>query len=95
MNNFCTLYGYELKKILKRRIAVNTLAVLTLAAIYVNIAGRLNTVYSWTDNEGNQIKMNGLEWIADQKEKTKELNGQVIDDELLDQVKKAYKNVYR
>lgn len=95
MNNFRTLYGYELKKIVKRRIAINTLAVLMLAAIYINIAGRLNTSYSWTDNEGNQITMNGFEWIADQKEKTKELNGQVIDDELLDKVKEAYKNVYK
>ena len=94
MNNFRTLYAYELKKIVKRRIAINTLAVLMLAAIYINIAGRLNTIHSWIDNEGNQITMNGFEWIADQKEKTKELNGQVIDDELLDKVKEAYKNVY-
>lgn len=94
MNNFRTLYGYELKKIVKRRIAINTLAVLTLMMIYLNIGGRLNTTHSWTDNEGNQITMNGFEWIADQKEKTRELNGQVIDDELLAKVKEAYKNVY-
>lgn len=95
MNNFLTLYGYELKKIVKRRIAVNTLAVLTLAVIYINIGGTLNTVHSWNDNEGNIITMNGFEWIADQKEKTKELNGQAIDDELLDKVREAYRNVYR
>lgn len=95
MNNFLTLYGYELKKIVKRRIVINTLAVLALVVIYANIGGTLNSAYSWTDNEGNVIKMNGFEWLADQKEKTRELNGQVIDDALLEKVKEAYKNVYR
>ena len=95
MNNFLTLYGYELKKIIKRRIAINTLTVLTLVVIYLNIEGTFNTSYSWSDKEGNIITMNGFEWLADQKEKTRELNGQVIDDELLDKVKEAYKNVYR
>lgn len=95
MNNFLTLYRYELKKIVNRRIVINTLAALTLIIIYINIAGTLNTAHSWTDNEGNVIKMNGFEWLADQKEKTKELNGQVIDDALLDKVREAYKNVYR
>ena len=94
MNNFLILYGYELKKILKRRITINTLAALTLVVIYLNIGGTLNTTHSWSDEEGNIITMNGFEWLAYQKEKTMELNGQVIDDELLDKVKEAYKNVY-
>lgn len=95
MNNFLILYGYELKKIVKRRIAINTLATLTLAVIYINIGGTLNTFHSWSDNDGNVITMNGFEWLDYQKEKTKGLNGQVIDDELLDKVREAYKNLYR
>ena len=95
MRNFFTLYGYELKKIVKRRIALITMGILTAVVLYVNIAGPLNTTHSWSDNEGNRISMNGFEWIADQKVKTEELNGQILDDALLDKVKDAYKNVYR
>ena len=95
MHNFLTLYGYELKKIFKRRIVLNTLVILTMVVLYVNIAGPLGTMHSWSDDEGNIITMNGFEWIADQKAKTEELNGQIIDDTLLDKVKEAYKGVYR
>ena len=95
MHNFLTLYGYELKKLFKRRIVLITLGILTAVVLYLNIAGPLNTTHSWSDNEGNIIRMNGFEWIADQKAKTEELNGQRIDDALLDEVKDAYKNVYR
>ena len=45
MNNFLTLYGYELKKIVKRRILINTLAVLALVVVYANIGGTLNSAY--------------------------------------------------
>lgn len=95
MQNFFTLYGYELKKLFKRRIVLITLGILVAVVLYVNIGGILNTTHSWSDGEGNIIRMNGFEWIADQKDKTEELNGQVIDDAFLDEVKDAYKNVYR
>lgn len=72
-----------------------TLVILTAVVLYVNIGGPLNTTHSWSDDEGNKVKMNGFEWIADQKSKTEELNGQRIDNALLAQVKDAYKNVYR
>lgn len=95
MQNFFTLYGYELKKIFKRRIVLVTLGILTAVVLYTNISQPLNTMYSGSDDDGNIIRMNGFEWIADQKARTEELNGQVIDDALLDKVKEAYKNVYR
>ena len=95
MQNFLTLYGYELKKIFKRRLVINTLTVLALVVLYLDIAGPLGTTHSWPDDEGNIIRMNGFEWIADQKAKTKELNGQIIDDVLLNKVKDAYKNIHR
>lgn len=95
MHNFFTLYGYELKKIFKRRIVLITLGILTVVVLYTNISQPLNTMYSGSDDDGNIIRMNGFEWIADQKTTTEELNGQIIDDALLDKVKEAYKNVYR
>ena len=95
MQNFFTLYRYELKKIFNRRIVMITLGILTAVVLYVNINGVLGTTHSWSDSEGNIIKMNGFEWIADQKTRTEELNGQAIDDALLNKVKDAYKNVYR
>lgn len=95
MRNFLTLYGYELKKIFKRRIVLITLMILTAVVLYVNIAGPLNTRYSGIDAEGNIITMTGFESIVEKKTKAKELNGQIIDDELLDKVKEAYRNVYR
>lgn len=95
MHIFLTLYGYELKKIFKRRIVLITLGILTATVLYANIGDPLNTSQSWSDDEGNITRMNGFELIANQKARRKELNGQIIDDTLLNKVKEAYKNVYR
>lgn len=95
MNNFLTLYGYELKKIFKRKIACFTLIIMFLTAVYIIVWPQLTTTHSWSDEAGNIMSMTHLEYLKSQKAKTEALNGQIIDDTLLNQVKEAYKNVYR
>lgn len=95
MHNFLTLYGYELKKILKRKIAFFTLIIMVLTAVYIIVWPQLTSKHSWSDEAGNITSMTHLEYLKSQKAKTEVLNGQAVDDTLLDQVKEAYKNVYR
>lgn len=95
MHNFLTLYGYELKKIFKRKIACFTLIIMVLTAVYIIVWPQLTSTHSWSDEAGNITSMTHLEYLKCQKAKTEALNGQAIDDTLLNQVKEAYKNVYR
>lgn len=95
MHNFLTLYGYELKKIFKRRIACFTLIIMVLTAIYIIVWPQLTSTHSWSDEAGNIMSMTHLEYLRDQKAMTEVLNGQAIDNTLLNHVKDAYKNVYR
>lgn len=95
MRNFFTLYGYELKKIVKRRIVLYTLIILVFTAIYQIVWNPLSSTHTWVDKNGNVISMSHLEYLMDQKEKTKVLNGRTVDDTLINEVRDAYKNVYR
>lgn len=95
MYNFLTLYGYELKKILKRKITCFTLIIMVVTAIYIIVWPQLTSTHSWSDEEGNIMSMTHLEYLKSQKAKTEVLNGQAIDDTLLNRVKEVYKNVYR
>ena len=95
MRNFLTLYGYELKKIMKRRIVLYTLIILVFTAIYQIVWTPLTSSHTWVDVNGNAISMSHLEYLMDQKEKTKVLSGRTVDDTLINEVRDAYKNVYR
>lgn len=95
MHNFLTLYGFELKKILKRKIVLYTLTLLVFTVIYQILWPPLTSSHTWVDGEGNATTMSHLAYLMDQKEKTKALNGRAVDDALIDEVRDAYKNVYR
>ena len=89
MNNFFALYTYELKKILKRKIVWITMGILIAIAVFMGIVEPLTSTYSVTTG-GTTVQMSGFEYLSDKKETDQMLDGQKIDDALLEKVAEAY-----
>ena len=92
MNNFFTLYTYELKKILKRKIVWITMGILIAIAVFMGIVEPLTSTYSVTTG-GTTVQMSGFEYLSDKKETDQMLDGQKIDDALLEKVAEAYQTL--
>ena len=93
MNNFGILYTYELKKVCMRKIVWITMSILVLTAVYMGIADPLTTAYTYADGE-ERVQISGFEFLAMEKENAEALNGQAIDDALLEEVKDAYQGIH-
>lgn len=89
MNQFFTLYKYELMKILKRRTVKLSMAVLLFLVVYMGIGEALSNAYSITVGD-QTINMNGFEMIAKDKESALRLTGVRIDEATLKEVEDAY-----
>lgn len=89
MNQFFTLYKYELMKILKRKTVKISMAVLLFLVVYMGIGEALNNAYSITVGD-QTINMNGFEMIAKNKESALRLTGVRIDEATLKEVEDAY-----
>lgn len=90
MNNFFTLYVYELKKIFHRKIVWITIGILIAIAVSMVIVAPLSSTYSVTTGS-TTVEMNGFEYLAYEKENAQMQNGQKIDDSLLEEVAEAYR----
>lgn len=93
MNNFGILYTYELKKVCMRKIVWITMSILVLIAVYMGIADPLTTAYTYADGE-ERVQISGFEFLAMEKANAEALNGQAIDDALLEEVKDAYQGIH-
>lgn len=93
MDNFVTLYQYELKKIWKRKMVRITTGILMLIAVYMGVSESLTTGHSKT-NGSTTVYMNGFEFVAFEKENAQMISGRKIDDALLEEVKAAYQRVH-
>ena len=91
-NHFYTLYGYELKKICKRKMVWITMVVVILLAFFTGCAD-IFSIMSVSD-EKETITMSGLEYQRYKKENKVKLNGKVIDDTLLNEVREAYQGIH-
>ena len=89
MNNFLTLYIYELKKILQRKIVWITMGTLIALSVFMGIAEPLSSTYSVTTGE-TTVQMSGFEYLTYKKENAQTLDGQKVDDGLLEKVAEAY-----
>ena len=93
MKHFGTLYWYELKKLLKRKLAWIMVLVITAFMAYtarpVSNSGGAN--FSLTDWTGNTI--NKYVSVAEQRERISEgqqsINGQVMDERFFENVREA------
>lgn len=89
MNQFFTLYKYELVKIIKRKTVKISMAILLFLAVYMGIGEALSNAYSITVGD-QTINMNGFEMIAKNKESALRLTGVRIDEATLKEIEDAY-----
>lgn len=94
MNNFGILYIYELKKICMRKIVWITTGILVLMVVYMGVGGPLSTAYSYTTDGEETVQISGFEFLAMEKANAEALNGQAIDDAMLEEVKDAYGEIH-
>lgn len=88
MNNFGTLYFYELKKIIKRKIYWITLVLCTLCVIITVFSGLIGNYYV----DGKLIDSH-LHMFQIDKVYRENLSGRKIDQTLLDEMSKAYSHI--
>ena len=93
MNNFGTLYLYELKKIGMRKIVGMTMGVLVLLAVYLGAAEPLTASYTYLEGE-EAVNISGFEYLAMEKANAEAISGSVIDDALLEEIKNAYLGIH-
>ena len=91
-NHFYTLYGYELKKICKRKMVWITMAVVILLAFFTGCADIFSSIGVYHGEE--RVTMNGLEYQRYEKENKMKLNGKAIDDTMLKAVREAYQGIH-
>lgn len=97
MNNFVTLYSYELKKICKRKIVWITMGMLMALAVFMGVGELFSTYTSstyTTDSKQDSVVKSGYEFLMENKANAEALNGQRIDDAMLEEVKDAYQRMY-
>ncbi len=87
MHKIYTLYGFELKKILMRKIVWITLAVMIALNIWIPFAD-LSSMGYWINGED----YTGYEFMAIDRDAARKLSGKTIDDTLLRKMQESYHN---
>lgn len=93
MRNLWTLYVYELKKICKRKIVWIAVTIMFLMIVFMATGDTFTTMHTVAIGE-ETFTVSGLEYQAYRKENAERLNGQPIDDKLLEEVKAAYQRIH-
>ena len=92
MRHFFTLYGYELKKISKRKMVWITMAVVIFLAVFIGCGDIFS---SRSIHHGQEkVVMTGLEYQRYEKKNKMKLNGKAIDDILLKETREAYQRIH-
>lgn len=84
MCNFGTLYFYELKKILQKKMVRITWGIIFGFVVFMAVADILFVSY-----EENGQKISAYEKMIEERENARALSGRIIDDTLLDEMKEA------
>lgn len=90
MRHFRTLYGYELKKICKRKLVRITMGILISMTLFMAVGTPL--MREGTTAGGESIS--GFAYLAYEKQLEEQFFGRKIDDELLTEMKEAYADMY-
>lgn len=94
MNNFKDLYGFELKKICKRKIVWITMSIMLVISFWMAIM-QIMTTYTYTDpGIGECVEMSGYEMLQRDKRNALTIEGRLIDDTLLNEVRECYQGIY-
>lgn len=89
MKHFITIYLFECKKILNKKIVWAAAAVMLALELAANVCSLLIS-YKYTDADGNIAYWTGYEEDMGIKEAAQAIAGRKIDDSLLSEMKKAY-----
>ncbi|MCM1388008.1 MAG: ABC transporter permease [Bacillus sp. (in: Bacteria)] len=89
MKSFTTIYLFECKKILNKRIVWAAAAVMLVLEIAANVCSLLIS-YRYTDADGNIAYRTGYEEEMGIKEAAQAITGRKIDESLLNEMKEAY-----
>lgn len=93
MCNFSTLYFYEIKKILQKKMVWISFGIIFAFVIFMGVG---DLFFSY---EKDGAKVSAYEKIVNEKENARELSGREIDDSLLDEMKrddtKKYDAIYQ
>ncbi len=94
MSNFKDMYVFELRKIFKRRIVWITLAIMLVLSCYMGMGQALTTHTYTNTQDGSSVEVSGYEVIQTNKANALTIQGRLIDDALLDEVRECYRGVY-
>lgn len=93
MSQLGTLYLYEMKKILKRKMTWIAFAGVVLAMLFSCVEVLMNN-YVLTDAQtGESVRYSAYERAMDRQARAEEFNGRMIDDTLLREMQAAYADV--
>ncbi len=94
MNNFKDMYVFELKKIFKRRIVWITTVIMLVISCSMGMVETL-TSHTYTEpGSGKEVELSGYEVIQMNKNNALSIDGELIDDVLLAEVRESYRGVY-
>lgn len=92
MEQIRTLYVYELKKIVCRKIVWVTAGIMLFLCVFMSFAGLLGTAYSFSESgKEESVVISGFEWMKMQRESARALSGRKIDDTLLREMQEFYR----
>lgn len=86
MNKICTLYGFELKKILMRKMVWAAFGIMAVLSIWIPFADLFSTGYFIGGKD-----YNGYEIMAMYRDAARKLSGRTIDNSLLKEMQDAYR----
>ncbi|MDD6810960.1 MAG: ABC transporter permease [Lachnospiraceae bacterium] len=92
MTNLRTLYGFEMKKIFKRKMVCIALAVMVLVCFFTGIS--VLFTYYWESETGESLS--GYEKIMEDKGYAEAFTGRLLDDTMLQEMQESYEkyNMY-
>lgn len=92
MEQMWTLYVYELKKIVCRKMVWVTAGIMLLLCVLMRFVNLINIEYSYIkDGKEESVTISGYEWMEIEKKFARALSGRKIDDTLLQEMQDFYK----
>ena len=93
MSQLGTLYQFEMKKILKRKMTWNAFVGVVLVMLFGCLEVLMNNYVITDAQTGESVRYSAYERVMDRQARAEKWNGRVIDDTLLQEMQAAYADV--
>ncbi|MBD5529069.1 MAG: ABC transporter permease subunit [Lachnospiraceae bacterium] len=93
MSQLGTLYQYEIKKILKRKMTWIAFCGVMLIIVFLCYEPLLDNYTSIDARTGESVRVTKYDYVLEQQERAERFNGRIIDDTLLQEMQTAYMGV--